>query len=56
MLYHQADETTYVNYNGDPLHNVVRAKGSLSLNGVDLANPVNNSLTAANLCQSILRL
>lgn len=43
-----SDETTYVNYNGDPLHNVVRAKGSLSLNGVDLANPVNISLTAAN--------
>lgn len=41
------DETSdHTNINGDPLHNVVRALGSQSLNGVDLNNPVSISLSS----------
>lgn len=36
----------YTNVNGVNLHNVVRAKGSISLNGVNLANPINFNLTS----------
>ena len=39
-----SDEYTYTNNAGQPLHNVVRAKGSHSLAGVDLSQPIPFSL------------
>lgn len=40
-----SDESTYTNVAGEPLHNVVRAKGSHSLQGVDLNQDIPFSLS-----------
>ncbi|HQQ67441.1 MAG TPA: hypothetical protein PLX77_01300 [Candidatus Cloacimonadota bacterium] len=42
-----SDEHEYTNYAGQPLHNVVRAKGSQSLAGADISQPIPFSLTTS---------
>jgi len=42
-----SNEYTYTNYAGDYMHNVVRAKGSHSLSGVNLNEPIPFSLSTA---------